>query len=149
VALFSLDQHDAIPVDTHVWAVARRDMAQELRAAEADKTPAQAQRATTRATALPRSLTPTVYQRIGDAFRARYGPLAGWAHCLLFAAELRVFRARLPEDFRADIEHWERQERDERLASKRERKAAQPPPRAQPRKRSRGELPSAQGGGEA
>lgn len=41
----------------------------------------------------PRSLTPTVYARVGDLFRDRFGQRAGWAHSLLFAAELPAFKA--------------------------------------------------------
>lgn len=37
---------------------------------------------------LHRSLTPIVYARVGELFRTRFGPHAGWAHSLLFAAEL-------------------------------------------------------------
>lgn len=40
-----------------------------------------------------RSLTPTVYARVGDLFRERFGDRAGWAHSLLFAAELPGFKA--------------------------------------------------------
>lgn len=44
---------------------------------------------------LRRSLTPTVYARVGDLFRDRFGQRAGWAHSLLFAAELPAFKASL------------------------------------------------------
>lgn len=39
-----------------------------------------------------RSLTPTIYTRVGDLFRERFGDRAGWAHSLLFAAELPGFK---------------------------------------------------------
>jgi len=48
VALFSLDQHAAIPVDTHVWAIACRDMDPSLKDAK--------------------SLTPAVYARVTKLF---------------------------------------------------------------------------------
>ena len=38
-----------------------------------------------------------MYGRVGDLFRARFGAHAGWAHSVLFAAELPVFRALLPD----------------------------------------------------
>ena len=41
------------------------------------------------------SLTPKVYLRVGELFRGRYGAHAGWAHSLLFAAELPAFRPAL------------------------------------------------------
>eukprot|EP01036_Dinobryon_divergens_P040966 gene40966-54249_t len=72
VALFSLDQSDAVPVDTHVWDIAVRDYSPGLAASK--------------------SLTPTVYEAVGDLFRGRFGPTAGWAHSILFAAELPDFR---------------------------------------------------------
>ncbi len=73
VCLFALDKPQAIPVDTHVWQIARRDYLPELQG---------------------RSLTERVYWLIGDFFRQRFGDYAGWAHNLLFAAELPAFRRR-------------------------------------------------------
>nr|CAA9274434.1 hypothetical protein AVDCRST_MAG63-3127 [uncultured Armatimonadetes bacterium] len=71
VALFSLDQDDAIPVDTHVWRMACAWYTPELRG---------------------KSLTPAAYARVGEAFRDRFGPFAGWAQQTLFyrAAVLRA-----------------------------------------------------------
>ena len=74
VCLFSLDKPQAIPVDTHVWQIARRDYLPELQG---------------------RSLTERVYWQVGDFFRARFGEYAGWAHNVLFAAELAAFRHRV------------------------------------------------------
>lgn len=74
VCLFSLDKPQAIPVDTHVWQIARRDYLPELNG---------------------RSLTERVYWQVGDFFRARFGDYAGWAHNVLFAAELSAFRKRV------------------------------------------------------
>jgi 3-methyladenine DNA glycosylase/8-oxoguanine DNA glycosylase len=63
VCLFSLDKDDAIPVDTHIWRIARARYAPELAG---------------------RSLTPAAYARVGEAFRERFGPRAGWAQQTLF-----------------------------------------------------------------
>ena len=71
VALFSLDAVGAIPVDTHVAQIAQRDFGVALQG---------------------KSLTPKLYEVVGEAFRSRYGSHAGWAHCWLFAGELPVFR---------------------------------------------------------
>jgi hypothetical protein len=38
------------------------------------------------------NVTPIIYNEIGDFFRSRFGPLAGWAHTVLFAAELHDFK---------------------------------------------------------
>jgi len=101
VALFSLDQAEAIPVDTHVWHIACR---------EYDPTLADA-----------RSLTPTVYRRVGSLFRSRFGSHAGWAHSLLFVAELPSFRSVLPEDLVAQMDGWREQEQEKKAMEKRER----------------------------
>jgi N-glycosylase/DNA lyase len=67
VSLFSLDQHHAIPVDTHVWKIATRYLIPELAGA---------------------SLTNKLHSQVSDAFVSKYGKYAGWAQTLLFIAEL-------------------------------------------------------------
>ena len=84
VALFSLDQTEAIPVDVHVQHIACRDYDAKL--------------------SETKSLTPTVYRRVGDIFRSRFSSHAGWAHSLLFVAELPSFRAVLPDDMVAEMD---------------------------------------------
>jgi N-glycosylase/DNA lyase len=83
ISLFSLCQSDAIPVDTHVWAIAERDY-----------NPSLSQHA---------SITPAVYEAVGDEFRKRFVRHAGWAHSVLFAAELPEFRSLLPAETQADM----------------------------------------------
>jgi 3-methyladenine DNA glycosylase/8-oxoguanine DNA glycosylase len=63
IRLFSLDHDDAVPVDTHIWRMARARYAPELAG---------------------RSLTPAAYARVGEAFRDRFGERAGWAQQILF-----------------------------------------------------------------
>ncbi|ODV89945.1 hypothetical protein CANCADRAFT_98237 [Tortispora caseinolytica NRRL Y-17796] len=69
VCLMGLDKPDAVPVDTHVWQIAQRDYkfskGRNLK-----------------------SLNKEVYDAIGDFFRDLWGPYAGWAHSVLFAADL-------------------------------------------------------------
>lgn len=36
-----------------------------------------------------------IYTEVGDFFREKFGDLAGWAHSILFAAELSSFRKAL------------------------------------------------------
>ncbi|GAA0175451.1 DNA metabolism protein [Lithospermum erythrorhizon] len=67
VALFSLDQHHAIPVDTHVWQIATRHLIPELAGT---------------------TLTPKLHDRVANAFVSKYGKYAGWAQTLLFIADL-------------------------------------------------------------
>ncbi|XP_066553766.1 N-glycosylase/DNA lyase [Amia ocellicauda] len=73
VCLMSLDKLGVVPVDTHVWQIARRHYLPELGSAQ-------------------RSLTPALNQRIGDFFRQLWGPYAGWAHSVLFCADLKKFQ---------------------------------------------------------
>ena len=42
-----------------------------------------------------RSLTKATYDAVGDHFRSLWGPEAGWAHSVLFTADLRAFSERL------------------------------------------------------
>eukprot|EP01032_Pedospumella_encystans_P019533 gene19533-22207_t len=125
VALFSLDQTSAVPVDTHVWNIAIRDYAPQLRRAAVKGEPnivpvehvvkneltetsvptdidnsainTPAKKKTGKVDSIEtRSLTPAVYEAVGAEFRRRFGNYAGWAHSVLFAAELGAFKDRLP-----------------------------------------------------
>ena len=69
VLLMSLDKPGAIPVDTHVWTIAKRDYG--FNTGTSAKT-----------------LTARNYQSIGDKFRQVFGEQAGWAHSVLFSAEV-------------------------------------------------------------
>ncbi|KAL6077935.1 8-oxoguanine glycosylase ogg1 [Balamuthia mandrillaris] len=73
IALCSLDKQDAIPVDTHVWQIAQRFMRKLQGKGKG-------------------SLNETMYRRVGDFFRTTFRENTGWAHTLLFAAELSVFQ---------------------------------------------------------
>ncbi|KAK6501808.1 8-oxoguanine glycosylase ogg1 [Arthrobotrys musiformis] len=75
VCLMSLDKMGAVPVDTHVWQIATRDY-------KFGK-------------GKHRSLTPAIYEAVGDLFRDLWGEEAGWAHSVLFTADLRAFSDRL------------------------------------------------------
>ena len=63
IALFAFGHHHAVPVDTHIWKIARNHFAPQL----ADQ-----------------SLTPRTYQLAVDAFHDRFGDYAGWAQQILF-----------------------------------------------------------------
>ncbi|XP_036389353.1 N-glycosylase/DNA lyase [Megalops cyprinoides] len=73
VCLMSLDKACAVPVDTHVWQIARRDY--RCGAGTGQK-----------------SLTDRVHRDIGDFFRQLWGPYAGWAHSVLFCSDLKKFQ---------------------------------------------------------
>lgn len=72
VCLMGLAWDEAVPVDTHVWQIAQRD----YRFGKGKF----------------RSLTPATYEAIGELFRGLWGKEAGWAHSVLFAADLRTFK---------------------------------------------------------
>jgi N-glycosylase/DNA lyase len=79
--LFSLDHTEAVPVDTHIWQVAQRLWGPTGAGAP-----------------LPPDIRPPVggltaaaYRRIGAAFRARYGRLAGYAQNWLFYDHFRGY----------------------------------------------------------
>src|SRR5262245_52420781 len=70
-SLMSLDKMDAIPVDTHVWQIAKRDY--HFRAST-------------------RSLTPATYDAIGDLFRRTFREYSGWAHSVPTMLFLALWR---------------------------------------------------------
>ena len=103
VALFSLDSDESIPVDVHVQHIASRDY---------DPT----------VLGQAKSLTPTIYKRVGDLFRSRFPRFAGWAHSLLFVAELPSFRSVLPLDMVKEMDEWKKHEQEQKVKQKKEKK---------------------------
>jgi hypothetical protein len=73
VALFALNKHDIVPVDTHVWQLALAHYTPELRG-----TPE-----------APATLTKAAMAAVEASLVKLFGPYAGWAHTALFVAELR------------------------------------------------------------
>ena len=69
-----------------------------------------------------KSITPTIYRRVGNLFRDRFTNYSGWAHSLLFVAELPSFRDVLPVDIVAEMDHWRKEEQRKMQAVKEERK---------------------------
>jgi len=78
-ALFSLDKHELVPVDTHVY---------QLAVAHYRLPPAST------------SLTPRVMAACQAHLHTLFGGYAGWAHTALFVAELPELRAMLPPELR-------------------------------------------------
>merc|ERR1740130_919613 len=103
VALFSLDVTNALPVDTHVWRIACRDYDRDLQSAK--------------------SLTPTVYARVGKLFEDRFGEHSGWAHSLVFAAELPQFRTLLPKALQEEMAQFAKHEKRLKQDAKARKKA--------------------------
>ncbi|XP_029994908.1 N-glycosylase/DNA lyase [Sphaeramia orbicularis] len=73
VCLMSLDKTEAVPIDTHVWQIAKRDY--RYAAGNGQKT-----------------ITDKLHRDIGDFFRKMWGPYAGWAQSVLFCADLKKFQ---------------------------------------------------------
>ena len=69
--LMSLDQRGAVPVDTHMFTIAKQYLPH---------------------LASQKTVTTRVYTEIGDHFRGLYGEFAGWAHSVLFSADLKHLR---------------------------------------------------------
>lgn len=85
VALYSLDQGDAIPVDTFIYRLAR----QYFPDAHPQKTS---------------SLTPKIVEAIGESFRGRFGRKAGWVSSLLTCAEFcPSFQEILPDEYQSKL----------------------------------------------
>ncbi|TKA22893.1 hypothetical protein B0A50_07832 [Salinomyces thailandicus] len=75
VCLMGLGWGEAVPVDTHVWQIAQRD----YKFGRGKHS----------------SLTKQTYDAVGAKFRSLWGQEAGWAHSVLFTADLKAFSERL------------------------------------------------------
>jgi N-glycosylase/DNA lyase len=84
VCLMGLGWGESVPVDTHVWQFAQRDY-------KFGK-------------GKHKSLTKATYDAVGDHFRQLWGIEAGWAHSVLFAADLKTFSERLTTKVEVDTE---------------------------------------------
>lgn len=71
ICLMSLNHLEAIPVDTHVFQIARNYLPHLAKC---------------------KTVTGKMYGEIGDKFREIYGPKAGWAQTVLFCADLQRFK---------------------------------------------------------
>lgn len=81
VLLFSLAKDEAFPIDTHILKVATENYLPDLK---------------------NKALTPSVYERIADYFRHRFGPFAGWAQEYLFYDHLYAGRLGRSSEISAD-----------------------------------------------
>nr|XP_049699179.1 N-glycosylase/DNA lyase [Helicoverpa armigera] len=72
ICLMSLNHLEALPVDTHVYQIAAQNYLPHLRG--------------------KKNVTDKMYTEIGDHFRSLYGDMAGWAHTVLFCADLKKFQ---------------------------------------------------------
>ncbi len=75
VCLFGLGWGESVPIDTHVWQIAQRD----YKLGKGKNS----------------SMTKGVYDMVANHFRKIWGKEAGWAHSVLFTADLKTFAQRL------------------------------------------------------
>lgn len=75
VCLMGLGWGESVPIDTHVWQIAQRD----YKFGKGKHS----------------SLTKATYDAVANHFRKIWGKEAGWAHSVLFTADLKVFAERL------------------------------------------------------
>ena len=109
-ALFSLDKHDCIPVDTHVWqfACAHYPDAMLLLPPAAPRTKkAKTEPSTEDAAVAGASETPAqpactlrTMGAVAQHLQQLWGPYAGWAHTACFIVELADQRTALPPELR-------------------------------------------------
>lgn len=76
ICLMSCNHLSAVPVDTHIIQIAKHYLPE---------------------VANVKSMTPTIYRKIGDEFRRVYGEYSGWAQTVLFIADLSGFKEK-PEN---------------------------------------------------
>ncbi|KAG0025175.1 8-oxoguanine glycosylase ogg1 [Podila clonocystis] len=77
ICLMSLDKHNTIPVDTHVWQIAVRDYKFRFEGK------------------VPKTISPAIYKAVGKHFADIFGDYAGWGHSVLFAADLKNIEGRV------------------------------------------------------
>ncbi len=77
VCLMGLGWGESVPVDTHVWQIAQRDYKMGK--------------------VKTKTFNKVMYDAVGDHFRSIWGSYAGWAHSVLFTADLKSFADRPPK----------------------------------------------------
>ncbi|KAJ6000036.1 N-glycosylase/DNA lyase [Penicillium waksmanii] len=83
VCLMGLGWGESVPVDTHVWQIAQRD----YRFGKSSQ----------------KTLNKVTYDAVANHFRKLWGQEAGWAHSVLFTADLRSFADRLATTKKVDV----------------------------------------------
>ncbi|CUA72224.1 N-glycosylase/DNA lyase [Rhizoctonia solani] len=73
ILLMSLDKTEVVPVDTHVQQIATKMYGFRSQGKQ------------------PKAMNPRLYSEIAKKFTDTWGPYAGWAHSVLFTADLKSF----------------------------------------------------------
>ncbi|BFZ53581.1 8-oxoguanine glycosylase ogg1 [Savitreella phatthalungensis] len=92
VCLMSLDKHVAVPVDTHVQQIAERDYRWRAKKRDVVDAVEISQDKIDLLGLPPKSKASPAYESCSRFFRDKWGDYAGWAHSVLFTADLRAFR---------------------------------------------------------
>lgn len=90
ISLFAFNRLDVVPVDVHVFRIAKRDY----------NTKGELDKFTT--------MNKTVYAKVYDEFYSRFGNNVGWAHSVLFTCELAAFRDRVPQGMIKEMDAFKR-----------------------------------------
>lgn len=80
VCLMSCDKHQVVPIDTHVWQIAQRDYKVAKKYSKLNK---------------------QAYQAVAEHFVKIWGPYAGWAHSVMFTADLNLVEVAVVKKERA------------------------------------------------
>ncbi|KAH9259283.1 hypothetical protein BASA81_002326 [Batrachochytrium salamandrivorans] len=100
IALFAFDRLEVVPVDVHVFRIAKRDYNAH---GELDELV---------------TMNKQTYAKVYHEFYSRFGSTCGWAHSVLFTCELAQFRDRVPKHMLAEMDLYKKQlARDKRSAS--------------------------------
>uniref|UniRef100_A0A3P8T2X5 N-glycosylase/DNA lyase n=1 Tax=Amphiprion percula TaxID=161767 RepID=A0A3P8T2X5_AMPPE len=87
VCLMSLDKSEAVPIDTHVWQIAKRDY--KYAAGNGQK-----------------SITDRLYRDIGDFFRKQWGPFAGWAQSVSLTIQMAACKkAKMRREYNGTVKN--------------------------------------------
>lgn len=92
VCLMGLGWGESVPVDTHVWQIAQRDYKFGKKAKTFNK---------------------VMYDAVGEHFRNLWGKYAGWAHSVLFTADLRQFSDRAAVKVESEVVKIKEEELEE------------------------------------
>ncbi len=111
MALFSLSQVSVVPVDTHVMQIGQRDYCNNSNNNNNSN-------ADSNITGGSSTLTAATYAAIAQVFRSRFGVFAGWAHSVLFAAELPLFTAMLPQEEQESMKVFAKERKNQTKDSK-------------------------------
>lgn len=93
ICLMALDKAGVVPIDTHVWQIACRDYG--FRAGNSNRKATLIKPSTKKKIAAQQpSLTPKLYAEVIEFFSGIWGEYSGWAHSVLFTADLKHFQDR-------------------------------------------------------